>query len=183
MVTEQTAVDDRARQPVAQRASADAQAPRFRRVQSVSTARKPREQLGIGGAVARLGLLDGPGNWLQLTLAACAAIGAAPEGLPQFVGVLSPKVAASRLIQLMDEASATDLVFADVDATSCGVAPVSVSDRVAGLERLPYEAWRRKCAEAGGVAGARAVAALPPSGFPSGARRRLREIRSSLVVE
>ena len=63
------------------------------------------------------------------------------------------------------------------------MAPVSVSDRVAGLERLPYEAWRRKCAEAGGVAGARAVAALPPSGFPSGARRRLREIRSSLVVE
>ena len=112
-----------------------------------------------------------------------ATVGAAPEGLPHFVGVLSPKVAASRLVQLVDEASATDVVFADVDATACGVAPVSVSGRVAGLERLPYEAWRRKCAEAGGVAGARAVAALPPSGFPSGARRRLREIRSSLVVE
>ncbi len=123
-------------------------------------------------------------NWLELTLAACAAIGAAPEGLPPYVGVLSPKVAASRLVRLVDEASATDVIFADVDATACGVAPVSVSDRVAGLERLPYEAWRRKCAEAGGVAGARAVAALPPSGgFPSGARRRLREIRSSLVVE
>ena len=138
--------------------------------------------LRVGGAVARLGLLNGPQNWLELTLAACDAIGAAPEGLPPFVGVLSPKVAASRLIQLM-ESDGTDLVFADVDATACGVAPVSVADRVAGLERLPYEAWRRKCAEAGGVAGARAVAALPPSGFPSGARRRLREIRSSLVVE
>ena len=140
--------------------------------------------LRVGGVVARLGLLDGPGNWLELTLAACVAIGAAPEGLPHFVGVLSPQIAASRLVRLVDEASATDLVFADVDATACGVAPVSVSDRVAGLERLPYEVWRRKCAEAGGVAGARAVAALPPSGgFPSGARRRLREIRSSLVVE
>ena len=138
--------------------------------------------LRVGGVVARLGLLDGPGNWLELTLAACVAIGAAPEGLPPYVGVLSPKVAASRLVQLVDEASATDVVFADVDATACGVAPVSVSDRVAGLERLPYEAWRRKCAEAGGAAGARAVAALPPLGFPSGARRRLREIRSSLVV-
>ena len=139
--------------------------------------------LRVGGAVARLGLLDGPGNWLELTLAACAAIGAAPEGLPHFVGVLSPKVAASRLVQLLEEPS-SDILFVDVDATACGVAPVSVSDRVAGLERLPYEAWRRQCAEAGGVAGARAVAALPPSGgFPSGARRRLREIRSSLVVE
>ena len=36
--------------------------------------------LRVGGVVARLGLLDGPGNWLELTLAACAAIGAAPEG-------------------------------------------------------------------------------------------------------
>jgi len=139
--------------------------------------------LRVGGVVARLGLLDGPGNWLELTLAACVAIGAAPEGLPHFVGVLSPEVAASRLVQLVDEAS-SDILFVDVDATACGVAPVSVSGRVAGLERLPYEAWRRKCAEAGSIAGARAVAALPPSGgFPSGARRRLREIRSSLVVE
>ena len=94
--------------------------------------------LRVGGVVARLGLLDGPGNWLELTLAACAAIGAAPEGLPHFVGVLSPKVAASRLVQLMEEASSDILVFVDVDATACGVAPVSVSDRVAGLERLPY---------------------------------------------
>ncbi len=136
--------------------------------------------LRVGGVVARLGLLDGPGNWLELTLAACAAISAAPEGLPHFVGVLAPQVAASRLVRLVDEAS-SDILFVDVDAMACGVAPVSVSDRVAGLERLPYEAWRRRCAEAGGFAGARAVAALPSGGFPRGARRRLREIRSSLV--
>ena len=143
-----------------------------------------KENMIGGGVVARLGLLDGPQNWLELTLRACAAVGAAPKVLPTHVGVLPPRAAATRLVQLVNASDPAGLVFFDVDAHSCGVAPVSVVGRLAArgvpTTRLPYAEWRRRCAAAGGAAGARAVAALPASGgFPSGARRRLREIRAA----
>ena len=102
--------------------------------------------LRVGGVVARLGLLDGPGNWLELTLAACVAIGAAPEGLPPFVGVLSPQIAASRLIQLVDEAS-SDILFGRRRDGRGGAGLCFRSAR--GSSGRPHEAWRRQAPEPG----------------------------------